>query len=196
MGGTLACTMKDCTGPLVCDTGKADCDGDESNGCETNIASSPDNCGSCGTACLSATGTMETCVAGMCASNAGGADTCLYQGADYAPGSTFPARDGCNNCTCVVDESGAGVACTSLGCMCNPSNETEYREYVGMSVMDCLAMDFFYCPENTSYFSNECGCGCEQSVECPPSYHCTRSDTMTCADLELRCPYTDLTIDI
>jgi hypothetical protein len=195
MDGTLACTMRACMGPLVCDAGLADCDGDESNGCETNLERSPDNCGQCGNVCLSATGAMQRCVAGMCASTDGGG-TCVYQGTDYELGDSFQARDGCNVCTCSGDEMGAAVECTTLGCMCNPSNETNYREYVGMSAAECMAMDLVECPDHTSYFGNECGCGCQQSDECPASYHCGRNETMTCADLEVRCPYTELTVDI
>ena len=33
-------------------------------------------------------------------------------------------------------------------------------------------MIYFVCPENTSYFSNACGCGCEQSQSCPQWINC------------------------
>lgn len=45
----------------VCDAGTADCV-DAGNGCETNILTDENNCGSCGNVC----GAMETCTLGTC----------------------------------------------------------------------------------------------------------------------------------
>ncbi|MGM0556168.1 MAG: hypothetical protein ACQEVA_07300 [Myxococcota bacterium] len=43
----------------------ADCDGDPSNGCEVDLSTSPDNCGTCGNTCSDVNGT-STCDAGSC----------------------------------------------------------------------------------------------------------------------------------
>ncbi|MDD9971139.1 MAG: hypothetical protein OXR73_33180 [Myxococcales bacterium] len=37
--------------PLFCDVGRADCDGDRSNGCEVNLSTDAAHCGECGAAC-------------------------------------------------------------------------------------------------------------------------------------------------
>ena len=47
---------------MSCTNGFSDCDGNASNGCETDLMSDDENCGSCGNAC-SAT---EICGIGMC----------------------------------------------------------------------------------------------------------------------------------
>ncbi len=47
---------------LKCDKGYADCDGDVSNGCETDLMSDDENCGGCGNACAA----TEICSLGFC----------------------------------------------------------------------------------------------------------------------------------
>lgn len=46
----------------ACKKGFADCDGDISNGCETNIMNDNNNCGACGNVCPA----LEICAAGVC----------------------------------------------------------------------------------------------------------------------------------
>jgi hypothetical protein len=49
----------------ACNTGFANCDGNDSNGCETNTGTSASNCGVCGNICQFANA-GATCVAGRC----------------------------------------------------------------------------------------------------------------------------------
>ena len=43
--------------------------------------------------------------------------TCEYDGTTYSEGATFPATDGCNQCTCSIGTDGVGmVACTEMAC--------------------------------------------------------------------------------
>ena len=59
-----ACTGGACSG--ACEPGWVDCDGDkQANGCETDTAADPGNCGGCGLAC-SADHITPACVAGSC----------------------------------------------------------------------------------------------------------------------------------
>jgi len=61
---TMACVNSQCV--LVgCDPGFANCDGIDSNGCETNISTDVNNCGSCGFSCIVPNG-ISTCVEGSC----------------------------------------------------------------------------------------------------------------------------------
>lgn len=56
------CTYGVCN--LVCPDGKADCNGNPSDGCEVNIDSDPQNCGGCGQLCDAVAG--QACVRGRC----------------------------------------------------------------------------------------------------------------------------------
>ena len=49
---------------LDCVAGFADCNGDPTDGCETNLLAHPGNCGACGHACNIAAG--QPCIAGQC----------------------------------------------------------------------------------------------------------------------------------
>ena len=56
-----ACTGGVCTG--ACEPAWGNCDGImRTNGCETNLNTDPDNCGSCGRTC----GTIHVCIMGQC----------------------------------------------------------------------------------------------------------------------------------
>jgi len=174
--------------PTVCASGKADCDGDPANGCETNVMTSALNCGACGSVCMAVGGT-GTCDQGKCVTPE--QPTCFYGGVQYAPGATFPSRDGCNACSCILDmKSVPSVACTERACLCDPTTDT-YRKYVVTDPMKCELVDLM-CPEDTTTFTNDCGCGCEQSTDCPNVFDCTDPSTMKSycdPALEARCPY-------
>lgn len=49
---------------LECLTGQADCNGNQSDGCEVNVSSDPRNCGGCGIVCDAIAG--QACVQGRC----------------------------------------------------------------------------------------------------------------------------------
>ncbi len=51
---------------LMCSTGFANCDGDPTNGCESNPMNDPDNCSACGVRCVMRPNTVPRCSAGMC----------------------------------------------------------------------------------------------------------------------------------
>jgi hypothetical protein len=79
--------------------------------------------------------------------------------------------------------------------MCDPEAEAHYREYRGLDPDGCAAADPEPCPEYTTHFGNECGCGCEQGVECPDTYACPADGSMMrCEYLRIHCPFTELTV--
>lgn len=57
-----ACSYGKCE--LTCTMGRGDCNGNLADGCETNIASDPKNCGGCGHVCDAIAG--QACVDGQC----------------------------------------------------------------------------------------------------------------------------------
>jgi hypothetical protein len=100
--------------------------------------------------------------------------------------TSFPSIDGCNNCQCDSDGS---VGCTKQLCECDPAAEW-YRNYVGNSPEQCAVIDFG-CFESAAYFDNACGCGCEQSAECPPFFDCSETGC-DLAKIAATCPYSQL----
>ncbi|HEX8789497.1 MAG TPA: hypothetical protein VF765_00995 [Polyangiaceae bacterium] len=50
---------------LACPPSRGDCDGDSSNGCESDLSADPLNCRACGHAC-STDGGLAVCIGGRC----------------------------------------------------------------------------------------------------------------------------------
>lgn len=164
--GTVDCPAADCIGP-VCELP----DGTTYQVGET--WEDEDGCNTC--ECYPGGGydcTLIACV------------SCTYGGVDYAVGVTFPSLDGCNTCECLAD---GGVACTEIACACDPESEW-WREYIGESPEECQVIDYA-CPENTTSFSNDYGCGCEQSPECPQAFDCQPPTTCDVEMIQSECPY-------
>ena len=84
--GTPACAAGVC-GVASCNTGFGDCNGRGDDGCESELASDPMNCGGCGRACPHGVNATTVCMAGTCAV------TCMagYGDCDGAP------ANGCEN---------------------------------------------------------------------------------------------------
>ncbi len=112
---------------------------------------------------------------------------CTYEGQTYWPGESFPAGDGCNTCTCGDDGL---VGCTKINCTCDPESEW-WRSYVSTDAAQCEVLDFM-CPENTTQFANVCGCGCEQSAECPEFFDCMPPAACDVDAIHAECPYSDI----
>ena len=91
---------------------------------------------------------------------------CSYAGRSYPEGVWFPATDGCNECTC----SGGEPRWASADCACDPEREY-WREYTVATADECTSLNID-CPMGSVRFVNDCGCGCEQSPECPARADC------------------------
>jgi hypothetical protein len=90
---------------------------------------------------------------------------CDYYGKTFEIGEEFPSYDRCNTCTCTED----GIPCTKMACLC--SGDEWFMNYVENDVEACAAIHF-YCSPNMYYFSNDCGCGCQQAPWCEEYYDC------------------------
>lgn len=84
---TATCSSGAC-GFSSCNSGYASCDGDATDGCETNTQTDEDNCGACGVAC----GTNETCTAGRCVcgstTGSAGSEACITPTTNCCMGMT------------------------------------------------------------------------------------------------------------
>jgi hypothetical protein len=107
----------------------------------------------------------------------------------------------CSTIYCRVLTPGSGGSSGSGGsggdggapAECDPETEHD-REYIGASPTAC-AVIFYGCPEHTTMFSNDCGCGCEQDASCPEFVDCMPGGDPNpgCSSEErARCPYTDI----
>lgn len=90
----------------ACAPGYADCNGDPNgDGCETTLASDPNNCGACGAVC-SSNHVSSTCAGGMCQ-----VGTCA---AGWGDCNGNKQADGCEtNLTSTVNCGGCGITCSA-----------------------------------------------------------------------------------
>jgi len=88
--GRADCQFGRCV--VSCLLDRADCDGVYENGCETDLTSSVDNCGTCGRVCPPVTNGERTCRNGSC-------------GVDCSPGFHT-----CDNKACVSDATMCGTS--------------------------------------------------------------------------------------
>jgi len=84
--------------------------------------------------------------------------SCRYEGKAYAAGETFPASDGCNNCSC---QSDGAVVCTTRACgnQC-PAVEADYAE----ALKRAKACDPSQSGQCTAVALDTLPCGCTTPV--------------------------------
>jgi hypothetical protein len=120
MNGTASCTGGTCT-IASCNLPHQNCDGKYSSGCNINLDTDPQNCGTCGNKC-SAPNATSTCNIGTCAIAQCSAGFVNCNGV-YADG-----------CEC------AGTACCGAG---GTSCQTVHSNGLGQHYYDCQALDTF-----------------------------------------------------
>jgi hypothetical protein len=130
---------------------------------EGSVVPVTDNCNSCTCQTVNiAHCTFKTemsCTTNDCTSS------CAYAGRFYNNGTSFTSTDGCNECTCV----NGVVDCTQNDCNCFTAQY--WRLYRLTDANQCAAA-VLNCPIGTTEFTNACGCGCEQSPDCPEYARC------------------------
>lgn len=161
--GSVGCTLMYCAGG--CDHGGKHYEPGQSfpaaDGCNT---------------CTCEAGGMISCTEMGCE------PACVYAGKPYGIGDSFPSEDGCNTCTCAQPKV---VSCTTKACACDPAKEW-WKKYVSTDPKKCALIDY-ECPENTTHFENQCGCGCAQDPSCPPTVDCM--PPANCNALKKKCPF-------
>ena len=170
--GGIDCSMVGCAAPPLCSEGcRADC-----------------GCCPCADGEIRAIDGVDYVCTGGCW-DVPGRECYAPDGQAVPVGARVNVGDGCNTCTCGAN---GVLACTEMACVCDPVAEENQRDYVGSSPDVCAVIDFA-CSANTTYFGNDCGCGCEQSPDCPEWFDCmpTVDGPDPCDEDEIRaeCPY-------
>lgn len=121
--GTPACNNGTCA-VGTCNPGWADCDGDVTNGCETNTGADVNNCGVCGKVCNLPNATAA-CTGGIC-----------------TIGACNPGFQNCNNQHpdgCEIDTKSDPLNCGTCNLQCNVANGTAGCSNSQCTVASCNA---------------------------------------------------------
>ena len=148
----------------VCNAGFGDCNGSAADGCESNLAGDPSNCGACGSACLALANETAFCSFGVCGAscNAGFAD-CNGSGIDGCETSLANDANNCGACGHVCSAGPNQVAICANG-TCTAACRAGYADCNGASADGCevnLTTDSANC--------GVCGNDCNASLSCTHS---------------------------
>ncbi len=158
---------------FTCDAGYADCDGEATNGCETDTRTTVANCGTCGNACPAGARSTATCAGSACGLTCAGAylncDGVATNGCEVDPLSSAAHCGACNNACASGRQCEAGLCCgvreRNCGGVCRNLN-TENA--------NCGACGNV-CPTNTT-----CTYGVCESNTCLPTRSCSGSACNVC----------------
>lgn len=134
------CTAGVC-GLGACSAGYGNCDGDASNGCETNTLTSGSHCGACGASCSPANAT------GVCAAGACAVSTCA---------TGFGDCDGRAATGCETNTQTSAMHCGACGRACNPAN--------GAGACVAGACTLASCSDGYASCDGDASNGCETTV--------------------------------
>ncbi|MDF3069782.1 MAG: hypothetical protein K0R38_5383 [Polyangiaceae bacterium] len=152
---TSACLASACTAPL-CNAGYGNCDGDPSDGCETNTTNDESHCGGCGKACAfsGAHVTSNECVSSQCDPQCStNYLTCDGNRQNGCEADKLSDEDNCGACGTVCSD-GPSAHVTSNLCQsgdCDPICSGTYR--------DCDASRTNGCEVDSGNNASHCG-GC------------------------------------
>ena len=132
--GTPSCTSGGCG--IACDTGWGNCDGNATNGCETNIKNDTANCGTCSNICSTNNGT-PLCSNGGCAIIcSSGYANCNLNAADGCEISTTNNASNCGSCGNACSLANATAGCSSSACVISACN-AGYADCDGIAANGC-----------------------------------------------------------
>ncbi|HEX4445081.1 MAG TPA: hypothetical protein VH044_00030 [Polyangiaceae bacterium] len=120
--GTTSCANGTCI--PVCDNGFADCNGNASDGCETNLQSDPANCNACMNACVVDSGSA-ICQGGACAmsSCATGTGDCDKDAGDGCETNLDTSTANCRFCGNACSFANAAASCQAGTCQLGACND-------------------------------------------------------------------------
>jgi Kelch motif/Galactose oxidase, central domain len=152
-----ACTNSVCA--LTCNSGFADCDGNPSNGCESNLSTDPFNCGGCGNFCPVVTAATSTCTASVCGftCNSGFAD-CDKNSANGCEVHIAADTNNCGACGHVCPGPGPNQTAVCSAGVCGLQCFTGFADCDGNPANGCEA-NLNSDPNNCLSCGNVCAAG-------------------------------------
>jgi hypothetical protein len=149
-GGTATCAAGTC-GIGMCASGRDDCDGMVSNGCETDVRSNLRNCGRCGVVCPTRLNSTPFCTDLRCGNTcSAGFDDCDRIDANGCEADTTRDIANCGTCGRFCAPSNATGTCTSGVCRVGSCRA---------GFANCDGADVNGCETDTSSDISNCG-GC------------------------------------
>jgi len=127
-GGSTSCVNGQCV--PICNSGRADCDGNKVNGCEVNTSADKNNCGACDAQCLEPAGTTQSCTNGSCSPTCQApAANCDGNNQNGCETNTQSSVSNCGSCGKVCTNANGSTSCTSGNC--TPTCGTGYASCDG-----------------------------------------------------------------
>jgi hypothetical protein len=150
--------------PVVCATGRADCDGRADNGCETSLLDDVANCGSCKTVCTAPSHSQTACKLGKCATT--GCETgwgdCDSNSANGCEIDLKASVSHCGACGKVCSASNAASSCVAGACQISKCN-------AGFGDCDGNASNGCETPTTTVQDCGECRKACTAGSHATPA---------------------------
>ena len=174
---TPACRMGLC-GVGICAGGFGDCDGDPTNGCETDTRATPANCGTCGMGCPAVANAEPTCAAGACG---------------FACRMGFGDCDGDPTNGCEVDLSATSLHCGTCAIACSTLPNSTVACVAGRCAVGVCSTGFADCDRTSTngceidVRANTANCGA-CGVVCPSGQVCADGAcSVPCPPGQARC---------
>lgn len=153
---TAACTDGKCV-VASCEAGFGDCDGVDSDGCETNVQTSAKNCSACGVPCSTNNATPTCALASCSVKCVAGFDDCDGDPSNGCETDTSANVEHCGDCTKI---------CPSIGGTPNCVDGTCGISACGGTLADCNGSPGDGCEVDTATSVANCG-GCGKACFAP-----------------------------
>jgi hypothetical protein len=201
-GCNLACDFANASEQCVggdcvfntCEQGFADCDNDPSNGCEVELATDLDHCGTCNNACdldhATATCTNGTCQIETCDTNYGDCDQDDANGCEI---NILTNINHCGDCPTACDFANANQVCLGGTCVlstcaqgfadCDANQQNGCETNILTSSANCGGCDN---PCNVTNASSSCQNGTCTMIACNQGFADCDNDTSNGCEVNLK----------
>jgi hypothetical protein len=149
--GSATCQAGVCT--VECAIGYADCDARSDNGCEADITSAADSCGSCSTSCLNQHG-GRSCSGGLCMPTCSKGFADCDGAADNGCESDLSRPTTCGDCATNCQNEHGTTVCNNSKCL--PSCASSFADCDGRSENGCET-NLMADPSHCGSCSKTCG---------------------------------------